>query len=132
MKALVKQKSEPGLWLQDVPEPKIGINDVLIRIRTSLIPILGSGTSWSQRPGSDFCLTSAFIENKPGLHQSIYRRTSESLGWNPKAFLPAECSGKCIAKQGDAFWNCGVGILFAFEFERDESGIAGVVKDVGN
>src|SRR5436189_3063565 len=32
MKALVKQKSEPGLWLQDVPEPSIGINDVLIRI----------------------------------------------------------------------------------------------------
>src|SRR5436853_3038379 len=32
MKALVKQKSEPGLWLQDVPEPKFGINDVLIRI----------------------------------------------------------------------------------------------------
>jgi threonine 3-dehydrogenase len=32
MKALVKQKSEPGLWLQDVPEPSLGINDVLIRI----------------------------------------------------------------------------------------------------
>src|SRR3954451_18441301 len=32
MKALVKQKSEPGLWLADVPEPEPGINDVLIRI----------------------------------------------------------------------------------------------------
>lgn len=32
MKALVKAKSEPGLWLEDVPEPQIGINDVLIRI----------------------------------------------------------------------------------------------------
>src|SRR3989475_2091587 len=32
MKALVKKKSEPGFWLQDVPEPTIGINDVLIRI----------------------------------------------------------------------------------------------------
>src|SRR2546421_1306874 len=32
MKALVKRKSEMGLWLEDVPEPKIGINDVLIRI----------------------------------------------------------------------------------------------------
>lgn len=32
MKALVKAKSEPGLWLQDVPEPEIGINDVLIRV----------------------------------------------------------------------------------------------------
>jgi threonine 3-dehydrogenase len=32
MKALVKAKSEPGLWLQDVPEPECGINDVLIRV----------------------------------------------------------------------------------------------------
>ena len=32
MKALVKAKSEPGLWLQDVPKPTCGINDVLIRV----------------------------------------------------------------------------------------------------
>jgi len=32
MRALVKAKPEPGLWLQDVPEPEIGINDVLIRV----------------------------------------------------------------------------------------------------
>ena len=33
MKALVKARAEPGLWLEDVPEPEIGINDVLIRVR---------------------------------------------------------------------------------------------------
>lgn len=32
MKALVKKFSKPGLWLDDVPEPAIGINDVLIRV----------------------------------------------------------------------------------------------------
>jgi threonine 3-dehydrogenase len=32
MKALVKSRAEPGLWLEDVPEPRIGINDVLIRV----------------------------------------------------------------------------------------------------
>lgn len=32
MKALVKSKREAGLWLEDVPEPTYGINDVLIRI----------------------------------------------------------------------------------------------------
>src|SRR5258707_6927738 len=32
MKALVKSKREPGLWLEDVPEPEIGINDVLIKV----------------------------------------------------------------------------------------------------
>ena len=33
MKALVKSKPEPGLWLEDIAEPAIGINDVLIRVR---------------------------------------------------------------------------------------------------
>ena len=33
MKALVKQRKEPGLWMDDVPEPTIGINDVLIRVQ---------------------------------------------------------------------------------------------------
>ncbi len=32
MKALVKAKAEPGLWLQDVAEPTVGINDVLIKV----------------------------------------------------------------------------------------------------
>jgi threonine 3-dehydrogenase len=32
MKALVKSKAQPGLWLEDVPVPEIGINDVLIEI----------------------------------------------------------------------------------------------------
>lgn len=32
MKALVKKKAEPGLWLDDVPVPTIGINDVLIKV----------------------------------------------------------------------------------------------------
>ncbi|MEK6262122.1 MAG: L-threonine 3-dehydrogenase [Planctomycetota bacterium] len=33
MKALVKREAAVGLWLEDIPEPTIGINDVLIRIR---------------------------------------------------------------------------------------------------
>jgi threonine 3-dehydrogenase len=32
MKALIKRKAQPGLWLEDVPDPKCGLNDVLIRI----------------------------------------------------------------------------------------------------
>lgn len=32
MKALVKSKAEPGLWIEDAEVPKIGINDVLIRV----------------------------------------------------------------------------------------------------
>jgi threonine 3-dehydrogenase len=32
VKALVKSRAEPGLWLEDVPEPEVGINDVKIRV----------------------------------------------------------------------------------------------------
>ena len=32
MKALVKCRREPGLWLEEIERPKIGINDVLIRV----------------------------------------------------------------------------------------------------
>jgi threonine 3-dehydrogenase len=32
MKALVKREAAPGLWLEDVPEPAVGLNDVLIRV----------------------------------------------------------------------------------------------------
>ena len=37
MKALVKAKSERGIWLQDVRKPEVGHNDVLIRIRQTAI-----------------------------------------------------------------------------------------------
>jgi threonine 3-dehydrogenase len=37
MKALVKSKAEPGLWMEEVPVPEIGINDVLIRVRKASI-----------------------------------------------------------------------------------------------
>ena len=37
MKALVKKFAQPGLWLDDVPEPQIGINDVLIRVKRASI-----------------------------------------------------------------------------------------------
>jgi len=32
MKALVKKERQPGLWLEDVPKPQVGINDVLIHV----------------------------------------------------------------------------------------------------
>jgi threonine 3-dehydrogenase len=35
MRALVKAKAAEGLWLEDVPEPEPGINDVAIRVHTT-------------------------------------------------------------------------------------------------
>lgn len=37
MKALVKLKPEVGIWMTDVPEPKLGPNDVLIKIKKTAI-----------------------------------------------------------------------------------------------
>lgn len=37
MKALVKREAAPGLWLEDVPEPEVGINDVLIKVKRTAI-----------------------------------------------------------------------------------------------
>jgi threonine 3-dehydrogenase len=37
MKALVKSRREPGLWLEEVPTPEIGINDVLVRVHRASI-----------------------------------------------------------------------------------------------
>ena len=37
MDALVKAKSAPGLWMEKVPVPEIGINDVLIKIKKTAI-----------------------------------------------------------------------------------------------
>jgi len=37
VRALVKAKAEPGIWMQEVPEPEIGPNDVLIKVRKASI-----------------------------------------------------------------------------------------------
>ncbi|OOG61720.1 L-threonine 3-dehydrogenase, partial [Sinorhizobium sp. A49] len=37
MKALVKTKPEVGLWMERVPVPEVGPNDVLIKVKKSAI-----------------------------------------------------------------------------------------------
>jgi threonine 3-dehydrogenase len=53
MKALAKLKSEPGIWLADVPEPEVGPNDLLIKIRKTAIcgtdMHIYNWDSWSQK-----------------------------------------------------------------------------------
>ena len=66
MKALVKQSPEVGIWMEDVPVPKCGTNDVMIKITHTAI----CGTDlhiykwddWAQRTldlplvtGHEFC-----------------------------------------------------------------------------
>jgi threonine 3-dehydrogenase len=53
MKALVKSKAEAGLWLEDVPVPEVGINDVLIKIEKTAIcgtdVHIWNWDSWAQK-----------------------------------------------------------------------------------
>src|SRR5438105_3875658 len=37
LRALVKSRAEPGIWLEDVPKPGIGPNDLLIRVHYTSI-----------------------------------------------------------------------------------------------
>jgi len=37
MKALVKAKAEPGIWMEEVPMPTVGVNDVLVKINKTSI-----------------------------------------------------------------------------------------------
>lgn len=37
MKSLVKAKREPGIWMEEVPMPEYGVNDVLIKIHKTAI-----------------------------------------------------------------------------------------------
>ncbi len=66
MKALVKKEAAPGLWLQDVAEPEVGINDVLIKVeKTSICGTdvhIYNWDEWAQRTvppgltiGHEFC-----------------------------------------------------------------------------
>jgi threonine 3-dehydrogenase len=66
MKALVKAKSEPGLWLEEVPEPEAGPMEVRIRVRKTSIcgtdVHIWKWDSWAQRTipvpmavGHEFC-----------------------------------------------------------------------------
>jgi threonine 3-dehydrogenase len=82
MKALVKAKSEPGIWLQDIPEPEIGPMDALIRIRKTSIcgtdVHIYNWDAWARRTipvpmavGHEFCgvvenVGSGVADLKPG------------------------------------------------------------------
>ncbi|HEX7512000.1 MAG TPA: alcohol dehydrogenase catalytic domain-containing protein, partial [Candidatus Methylomirabilis sp.] len=74
MQALVKKKREPGLWLDEVPVPSVGINDVLIKIHKASIcgtdVHIWNWDAWSQKTipvpmtvGHEFVGTVAAIGN---------------------------------------------------------------------
>jgi len=53
MKALVKKYAKSGIWLEDVPEPEVGMHDVLIKVKKTSIcgtdVHIYNWDEWSQR-----------------------------------------------------------------------------------
>lgn len=83
MTALVKKKPEPGLWLEQVPIPETGINDVLIRV--SQTGICGTDfhiynwDAWAQR-----------TIHLPMVVGHEFVGTIEQVGSNVKDFKPGD------------------------------------------
>ncbi len=54
MKALVKAKAEPGLWLQDEPVPEIAPDEVLVKVaKTGICGTdihIWNWDAWARRP----------------------------------------------------------------------------------
>ncbi len=83
MKALVKKNAEPGLWLEDVPEPEIGINDVLIKMRKTAV----CGTDVHIYEWNDWAQKTIPVPMTIG-HEFV--GTVESVGSNVKDFKPGD------------------------------------------
>src|SRR6266704_6385856 len=111
------------------------------RIRTSLMPILGSGTSSSQRPVSDFLFTRAFISRARTInHYFHYTRNISTIWDNPTppgfgvrqpyaAFCNHSSGANRFSQQFNTFRHGDICIFFALEFERDVTSVAGVRKN---
>jgi threonine 3-dehydrogenase len=83
MKALVKSKSEPGLWLEDIPVPEYGINDVLIRVlRTGIC-----GTDVHIYRWDDWARATIPVPMAVG-HEFVGR--IEAVGSNVSDFFPGD------------------------------------------
>ncbi len=83
MKALVKKESKPGLWLEDVSEPQVGTNDVLIRVdRTGIC-----GTDLHIYKWDDWARKTIPVPMTVG-HEFVGEVTA--VGSNVKDFFPGE------------------------------------------
>ena len=85
MQALVKKYPKPGLWLDEVPVPEVGINDVLIKVHKTAICgtdlHIWDWNAWAQKTTTPEPKTSSV---KPHAlwpaHLRVYR--AQSVAWN--------------------------------------------------
>lgn len=83
MKALIKKERTRGLWLEDVPKPEVGINDVLIRVdRTGIC-----GTDVHIYKWDDWAQKTIPVPMVVG-HEFVGE--VEAVGSNVKEFFPGD------------------------------------------
>lgn len=83
MKALVKKEAAPGLWLEEVPIPRVGIDDVLIRVdRTGIC-----GTDLHIYEWDDWARATIEVPLVVG-HEFV--GTVEEVGSNVRDFKPGD------------------------------------------
>ena len=93
MKALVKSRAEPGIWLEDIPEPVVGPNDVLIEVRRASI----CGTDIHIYEWNDWAQTAISVPLTIG-HEfmgTIVELGSEVYGYAPGDRVSAEGHVTC-------------------------------------
>src|ERR671910_64061 len=75
MRALVKQEAGPGLVMTEVPEPEIGINDVLIRVdRTGICGTdlhIEEWNVWDHEPSIDRDVAAIFDPFGNAVHAAL-------------------------------------------------------------
>ena len=107
MKALVKSKREEGLWLEDVPVPEMGINDVLIEVlRTGICGTdvhIYNWDAWAQKTipvpmvvGHEF--VGRIVEvgsNVKDFHRRRHRQRRRARRLRAMPQLPGRAGGTC-------------------------------------
>ncbi len=76
MKALSKLKAEEGIWMTDVPEPEVGHNDLLIKIRKTAIcgtdvHIYPAGISGRKKPFRYLVVGHEYVGEVVGIGQEV-------------------------------------------------------------
>ena len=111
MKALVKSKPEPGIWLEEVPVPEIGINDVLIKIHKTSI----CGTDVHIYDWNEWAQNTIQVPMHVG-HEFV--GTVDKIGGNVRDFKP----GDIVSGEGHLV--CGRCRFGTRGFERDAGAAA--------
>lgn len=83
MKALLKKEAKPGLWLEEVPMPSVGVNDVLIRVDRAGI----CGTDLHIYNWDDWARRTIPVPMVVG-HEFVGEVVE--VGWNVTDFFPGE------------------------------------------